>query len=230
MCEKECQKDFPHFQQNACSGISFQNCALTTICKKVIDPQKQAKKLYTILVPKIWRIFSQDIEQWNTFLTWVILPNRVTEFARRRWGVGPPAPLAFRVLCKRKSKVEVLDSQYASTSLFSCVCNSLNWSPFKSHSKYTKETGRLWHWEGISYFNRSANSLDDAVKYISPLSLKWVPLEQRLVKNASSHRTVVAESNILHYTDKKCVLIFLPSQITQSEVWRQFGLYVQPTV
>jgi hypothetical protein len=36
-----------------------------------------------------------------------------------------------------------------------------------------------------------------------------VPLEQRLVKNASSHRTVVAESNILHYTDKKCVLIFL---------------------
>ncbi len=53
MCEKECWKDFPHFQQNICSGISFQNCPLTTICKKVIDPQKWAKKLYTILVPKI---------------------------------------------------------------------------------------------------------------------------------------------------------------------------------
>ncbi len=66
MCEKECWKDFPHFQQNACSGISFQNCSLTTICKKVIDPQKWAKKLYTILVPKNWRIFSQDIEHWNT--------------------------------------------------------------------------------------------------------------------------------------------------------------------
>ena len=59
----------------------------------------------------------------GTELTAVILPNREVEvgFLPLVWEVrgAPAAPLALSVRCSRKSSVEVLDSQYPNTWLFS---------------------------------------------------------------------------------------------------------------
>jgi len=84
------------------SGLKF--ILVGPVCHKALVNEEQNRRM-----AEIWTY------------TCVIRPKSVADDDRRRCGAIPVDPLAFNVLWSNSNSVEAFESQYAKTSLLSCV-------------------------------------------------------------------------------------------------------------